>query len=224
MAAYELNIKATSLNDLEQAIKDLHARFPGLEIGAEPAPVPGARRPGRPKSVATAAHPPAAGEAQAADLGAEAGSGSLEGAADGDAGALGSEAAAQAQDQGQAAAGAASAQEAAATSTQGAADDAGTGGVAGAGDGLVGGEDAGGEDGAVAGAGGETPRAATLEELKGATRELIAKTNITTAQSVYGKLGISKPGQTPEDKIPAAMAAVQRVLEAGLDAWLKEQG
>lgn len=217
MAAFELNIKATSLTDLEQAIKDLNARFPGLEIAAEPAPVQPARRPGRPRTLAAAAHSATVGEASAVQD--PAGGGDLGGAAVGDAGAVGSEAAAEAEAETPPAEVADGGD---APGVQTAVGSPETGAAAGGGAGAAA-EDAGLEE-AERPAAGDGADAPTLEQLKAATRDLIAKANITTAQAVYSKLGIAKPGQTPEEKIPAAMAAVQRVKEVGLDAWLKEQG
>lgn len=208
MAAFELNIKATSLTDLEQAIKDLHARFPGLEAtgpssaqtlaeAAAQAGEAGARRRGRPPRVATPAHPPAAGEAQAVSAEDAAGS-DLGAAAGGDAGALGSEAAAEAEGAVQG----------------GPAEDQDGGVLPPVSEGL---------EAAEAGGVPEGAGVPTLDQLKDATKALIAAKGVAVAQQVYGKLGIAKPGQTPDEKIPAAMAAVNRVTEVGLDAWLKEQ-
>jgi hypothetical protein len=224
VAGYELTIKAISLPDLEQAIKDLNARFPGLEEGAEPEAVQQPRRPGRPRRVAAAAPAPAAGEAQAVQGGAN--GSDLGGAADGDAGAVEPEAADEGQGGPAAADDAGGAAPIPAGLDEGEAGAAAQGGAAAAGEASVGQTAVEGRAQSEEAGVGEEPaaEAPTLEGLKAATRDLIASKGVAAAQEVFGKLGIAKPGQTPEDKIPAAMAAVKRVGEVGLAAWLKEQG
>lgn len=68
-----------------------------------------------------------------------------------------------------------------------------------------------GPEGAIAGAEAETA-APTIEDLKAAARDLAAKKGFDVCKKVFDDLGIAKPGKTPDDKIPAALAAVREAL------------